>query len=60
MTMRLRLSIPELRITGQYKINGRIFVLAVEGSGTFWNILSMTIEFLKISQTEMNNTKNSD
>ncbi|KAK4015444.1 protein takeout [Daphnia magna] len=40
MTMKLRLSIPELRITGQYKTSGRIFVLAVEGSGTFWNILS--------------------
>ena len=41
MTMKLRLSIPELRITGQYKTSGRIFVLAVEGSGTFWNILSI-------------------
>ncbi|KAI9556806.1 hypothetical protein GHT06_016597 [Daphnia sinensis] len=40
MTMKLRLSIPELRITGQYKTSGRIFVLAVEGTGTFWNILS--------------------
>lgn len=40
MTMKLKLSIPELRITGQYKTSGRIFVLAVEGSGTFWNILS--------------------
>ncbi|XP_046648871.1 protein takeout-like [Daphnia pulicaria] len=40
MVMKLRLSIPELRITGQYKISGRIFVLAVEGTGTFWNILN--------------------
>jgi hypothetical protein len=45
MVMKLRLSIPELRITGQYKISGRIFVLAVEGTGTFWNILSMKIFF---------------
>lgn len=46
MTMKLRLSIPELRITGQYKTSGRIFVLAVEGSGTFWNILSAKYFFL--------------
>jgi hypothetical protein len=45
MVMKLRLSIPELRITGQYKTSGRIFVLAVEGTGTFWNILSKQITF---------------
>jgi len=39
-TMRMILSIPELRITGQYQTNGRVFILPVEGTGTFWNILS--------------------
>lgn len=49
MTMKLRLSIPELRITGQYKTSGRIFVLAVEGAGTFWNILSTLILLIDVS-----------
>lgn len=39
MTLRLRLTIPELRITGQYNTDGRILLLAVKGSGTFWNVL---------------------
>jgi len=40
MTMKVRLSFPELRITGQYKLSGKIFLLPVEGSGTFWNVLN--------------------
>lgn len=40
MTLKLRLQIPELRITGQYKLTGRLFVMNLEGTGTFWNILN--------------------
>jgi hypothetical protein len=47
MTMRLKMQIPELRITGQYQTSGRVFVLPVEGSGTFWNVLAnVTVDSL--------------
>ena len=41
MTLRVKLTIPELRIIGKYTTSGRILLLDVEGAGTFWNVLGM-------------------
>jgi len=39
MTLRLTLAIPELRIIGNYQSDGRILLLEVKGTGTFWTVL---------------------
>ena len=46
MTMKLQLVFPELRLTGQYKLSGKIFSLVMEGSGPFWAILSWFLRFI--------------
>lgn len=38
--MKLGLVFPEFRVTGQYKITGKIFALPIEGIGPFWAIIS--------------------
>merc|ERR1712071_744474 len=43
MTLRVKLTIPELRIIGKYTTSGRILLLDVEGAGTFWNVLGQSI-----------------
>ena len=35
-------TIPELRLTGQYKIAGQIFALKVQGQGPYWTILGLS------------------
>lgn len=40
MQMKLALQFPEFRVTGQYRITGKIFALSVEGTGPFWAIIS--------------------
>ena len=40
MIMKLGLVFPEFRVTGQYKITGKIFALPIEGIGPFWAIIS--------------------
>ena len=52
--MRMILSIPELRITGQYQTNGRVFILPVEGTGTFWNILCKEFKQLFLFNESIN------
>lgn len=48
MTLKMKLTIPELRITGQYVTDGRILLLAVKGSGTFWNVLGNKLIRVKL------------
>jgi len=43
MTLRVKLTIPELRIIGKYTTSGRILLLDVEGAGTFWNVLGNVV-----------------
>jgi len=43
MVLRLKLSIPELRIIGKYVTSGRVLLLEVEGAGTFWNVLGNVV-----------------
>ncbi|KAK2704778.1 protein takeout-like [Artemia franciscana] len=40
MRMDVFLRIPELRSTGNYEINGNVFVLPVSGTGSSWSILN--------------------
>lgn len=34
-TLRISLTVPEMNITGRYKINGEVFIFPLEGSGNF-------------------------
>jgi len=38
--MKLALQFPEFRVTGQYRITGKMFALSIEGTGPFWAIIS--------------------
>ena len=40
MKIKVRLTFPELRLTGQYNLKGRIFALPLQGTGPFWSIIS--------------------
>lgn len=35
--LRIGLTVPEMDITGLYRINGEVFILPLEGGGTFAN-----------------------
>lgn len=37
--LKLKLAIPELRIVGKYVADGRVVLLDVKGTGTFWTVL---------------------
>ena len=54
MTMKLQLVFPELRLTGQYKLNGKIFSLVMEGLGPFWAILSWSLRLIHNSKLYSN------
>ena len=34
-TLRIGLTVPEMDISGLYRINGEVFILPLEGSGSF-------------------------
>lgn len=48
MSMQWVLGFPELRMVGKYKISGKVFSLAIEGSGTFWMIMGKDYFFFMI------------
>ena len=39
MSIKWVFAFPEFRLTGKYKINGQVFSLGIQGSGTFWMIM---------------------
>lgn len=41
MTAKLDVILPEIRVTGQYKLSGQIFTLKVDGQGPYWSIISL-------------------
>ena len=45
MTTKLEATLPELRLTGQYKLSGQVFALKVDGQGPFWTIISLSNAF---------------
>ena len=56
MTVHWKGSIPEFRVTGQYKLSGQLFALKLDGQGPFWTILSSYFPFLTLVHCNFNCT----